>query len=114
MAPVATVRRDRLCGQRLGSAKTAASVGREFYRSAVRVASRRSTREVYSDVIRSLIEANYSVADITLPVVASLCREVAVEESRGRWIVARSATGSDDFVNGYLTPALLDQPAATN
>src|ERR1700716_3024224 len=56
------------------SAKTAASVGREFYRSAVRVASRRSTREVYSDVIRSLIEANYSVADITLPVVASLCR----------------------------------------
>src|ERR1700704_747407 len=87
------------------SAKTAASVGREFYRSAVRVASRRSTRKVYSDVIRSLIEANYSVADITLPVVASLCREVAVEESRGRWIVARSATGPDDFVNGYLTPA---------
>src|SRR6266404_4028004 len=86
------------------SAKTAASVGREFYRSAVRVASRRSTREVYSDVIRSLIEANYSVADISLPVVASLCREVAVEESRGRWIVARSATGPDDFVNGYLTP----------
>src|SRR3977135_2225769 len=35
------------------SAKTAASVGREFYRSAVRVASRRSTGEVYSDVIRS-------------------------------------------------------------
>src|SRR5882762_9223578 len=61
------------------SAKTAASVGREFYRSAVRVASRRSTREVYSDVIRSLIEANYSVADI-----------------RDR---------PDDFVNGYLTPA---------
>src|SRR5437764_7486937 len=86
------------------SAKTAASVGRELYRSAVRVASRRSTREVYSDVIRSLIEANYSVADITLPVVPSLCREVA-EESRGRWIVARSATGPDDFVNGYLTPA---------
>src|SRR6266853_162015 len=53
----------------------------------------------------SLIEANYSVADITLPVVASLCREVAVEESRGKWIVARSATGPDDFVNGYLTPA---------
>src|SRR2546429_2951129 len=105
MAPAATVRRDRLCGQRLGvPRRPPPSVG-SFYRSAVRVASRRSTREVYSDVIRSLIEANYSVADITLPVVASLCREVAVEESGGRWIVARSATGPDDFVNGYLTPA---------
>src|SRR6266513_2779369 len=62
MAPVATVRRDRLCGQRLGVPRRP-------------------------------------------PVVASLCREVAVEEFRGRWVVARSATGPDDFVNGYLTPA---------
>src|SRR5437762_2461918 len=62
MTPVATVRRDRLCGQRLGVPRRP-------------------------------------------PVVASLCREVAVEEFRGRWVVARSATGPDDFVNGYLTPA---------
>src|SRR5882762_7308843 len=50
------------------SAKTAASVGREFYRSAVRVASRRST-----------------------PFAVKLLL------TRGRWAVARSATGPDNL-----------------
>ncbi len=52
MAPVAKGSARQIVRPASRSAKTAASVGRELYRSAVRVASRRSTREVYSDVIR--------------------------------------------------------------
>lgn len=66
----------------------------------------RRTDEVYSAVIRSVVEANYSVSSITMPWIANRCIELGATQQEGRWFLARLAANapSGDFVEGYITP----------
>jgi hypothetical protein len=62
------------------------------------------TDEVYSAVVRAVIEGNYSVSGITMPSVASRCRELGAINSNGRWLLPAATRISDsrDIVAGYL------------
>lgn len=62
------------------------------------------TDEIYSTVIRAVVEANYSVSGITMPTVAVRCVQLGAIESEGRWLFPSKATASSerDFISGYL------------
>ena len=62
------------------------------------------TDEVYSAVIRAIVESHYSVAGITMRGIAIRCTEIGASEIDGRWSlpVSRRALYPTDFVGGYL------------
>ena len=64
----------------------------------------RRTDEVYSAVVRAIVETNYSVSGITMPSIASRCRDLGAVETDGRWTLPRSSGTAwpTDFVSGYL------------
>ncbi len=43
------------------------------------------TDELYSAVIRALVQSNYSVSGITMPIIATRCREMGGYENEGKW-----------------------------
>jgi len=56
--------------------------------------------EIYSAVVRAALEGNYSVAGITMPMIAELCADLGAREQNRR----RVKGGTEpDFVAGYLT-----------
>ena len=64
----------------------------------------RRTDEVYSAVIRAIVENNHSVSGTTMPGIADRCADLGAVEIDGRWILpgAASATAPGDLVGGYL------------
>src|SRR5262249_12389887 len=58
------------------------------------------TDEVYSSVVRAVVEANYSVSGISMPGIAARCEALGAVDRRGRWTLPRddSPAGSSDFV----------------
>ena len=62
------------------------------------------TDEVYSAVIQAVIESGYPVSGITMPGIASRCRDLGATEVEGRWTLSEPAhqSSSTDFVSGYL------------
>ncbi|MGH8787408.1 MAG: DNA methyltransferase [Cupriavidus necator] len=61
------------------------------------------TDAVYSAVIRAALAASHSVSGITMPWVASRCRELGLIERQGLWALAQEAEADQaDFVSGYL------------
>src|SRR5262249_40624862 len=66
----------------------------------------RRTDEVYSAVIRAVVESKYSVAGITMPGIAARCGALGALERGGRWVLPESESSRPaDFVAGYLTSA---------
>lgn len=63
------------------------------------------TDEVYSSVIRSVLEANYSVSGITMPWIAEQCHTLGAVEIDGRWTLPAQTPTVDtrDFVRQYLS-----------
>jgi DNA modification methylase/transcriptional regulator with XRE-family HTH domain len=63
------------------------------------------TDEIYSAVIRAVIEANYSVSGITMPGIADRCEKLGAINPFGRWLIPSTATPAlpRDFIAGYLT-----------
>ena len=63
------------------------------------------TDEVYSAVVRAVVEAKYSVAGISMPGIAARCLELDAIERDGRWTLpsVKSAEEPGDFIAGYLT-----------
>ncbi|MDR5644444.1 DNA methyltransferase [Burkholderia cenocepacia] len=65
--------------------------------------------EIYSAVVQAALASNYSVAGITMPIIAQRCRELGAHDLEGRWVLpGTDATVPDeaatDFVSGYLSP----------
>lgn len=60
--------------------------------------------QIYSAVIRAAIASDYSVAGITMPAIADLCRKLGATEKASRWLLSppNAATVAQDFVDGYL------------
>jgi DNA modification methylase/transcriptional regulator with XRE-family HTH domain/DNA-directed RNA polymerase subunit RPC12/RpoP len=73
------------------------------------------TDEVYSQVIRAILEARYSVTGITMPWIAQQCRELGASEREGRWRILEVEPMADprDFVKQYLAPSD-ELPSSTN
>ena len=71
------------------------------------VQSGRRTDQIYSAVIRKIVEARYSVAGITMPVIAARCADLGAIQRGGVWFPPHVHADSplNDFVGGYLTPA---------
>jgi DNA modification methylase/predicted RNA-binding Zn-ribbon protein involved in translation (DUF1610 family) len=65
------------------------------------------TDEIYSAVVRSVVQTGYSVSGITMSTVAAQCTTLGALETEGRWMVAAPAPkgGLGDFVSGYLSDA---------
>ena len=72
------------------------------------------TDEIYSYVIRAVVQADYSVTGITMSSVAEQCAALGAVKKQGRWVgpssPRRKPTG--DFVSGYLA-GLEDLPKKT-
>ena len=64
----------------------------------------RRSDEVYSTVIRAVVESNYSVSGITMPGIVARCRDLGAAEIDGRWTLPKSGRESShtDFISGYL------------
>jgi DNA modification methylase/transcriptional regulator with XRE-family HTH domain len=81
-------------------------------RDALRKGSSR-TDEIYSVVIRAVVEAHYSVTGITMPMIAARCAELGGREHNGRWMLRSAINLPDqpkDFVAGYFAdPKALPQ-----
>jgi DNA modification methylase/transcriptional regulator with XRE-family HTH domain len=62
--------------------------------------------EIYSAVIRAVVDGNYSVSGITMPGIAARCRELGpVERDSERAIQANDLDQDEGrFIAGYLTP----------
>ena len=63
------------------------------------------TDEVYTAVVQAVIESGYPVSGITMPSIASRCRNLGAIEVEGRWTLPEAApqSSSAEFVSGYLT-----------
>lgn len=61
----------------------------------------RRTDEIYSDVIRAVIESNHSVSGITMPFIAARCAALGGKEVDGKWALAVESV-QHDFLSGYL------------
>lgn len=77
------------------------------------------TDEVYSTVIRSMIEAGHSVSGITMPAIAERCRKLGAVERAGKWNLIAPRTSQSDFISGYITsdeelPVSCGSPAPEN
>lgn len=64
--------------------------------------------QIYSAVIRSAIDADFSVSGITMPSIADRCRKLGAKESANHWTLhARTSEApKSDFVAGYLADPL--------
>lgn len=65
--------------------------------------------EIYSVLVRSIVEAKYSVSGITMPSVAEKCKEMGATEQGGIWSLPDKPlvkSNNDDFVAGYLANPL--------
>jgi len=73
------------------------------------------TDEIYSAVIRAVLEASYSVTGITMPWVAQQCESLGAIETNGRWTSAetKSEVSSPDLVSQYLAKTT-DLPKSTD
>lgn len=62
------------------------------------------TDEVYSAVIRAVLEARYSVTGITMPWVAQQCQALGAVENLGRWAITQSKqeVHSPNLMSQYL------------
>jgi DNA modification methylase/transcriptional regulator with XRE-family HTH domain len=73
----------------------------------------RRTDEVYSAAIRSVVQANYSVSGITMPMIESRCRDLGARQEDGGWAAPSSMRKSSEtppeFMTGYLS-SLSDLP----
>lgn len=63
--------------------------------------------EIYSAVVQAALAANYSVAGITMPMVAQRCVELGAHDQDGRWVLPVTTTPTPggvvtDFVSGYI------------
>lgn len=77
-------------------------------------ASRCRTDEVYSAVIRAGLASHYSVAGITMPVIAARCLNLGAREVDGRWQFDVVPVDNHDFVSGYLSkPSRLPKSLGT-
>jgi DNA modification methylase/DNA-directed RNA polymerase subunit RPC12/RpoP len=63
------------------------------------------TDEVYSAVVRATVETKHSVSGITMPKIATRCREIGAVKRDGRWKLPKSECNakSDNFIAGYVT-----------
>lgn len=61
------------------------------------------TDEVYSTVIRSMLEVGYSVSGITMPAIAERCAHLGAVEQDGQWSLLQNSSHRD-FISGYITP----------
>jgi DNA modification methylase len=67
----------------------------------------RRTDEIYSASIRAVVQANYSVSGITMPIIEARCRELRAREAHGDGLTAPlipTIKTSSEFVQGYLSP----------
>lgn len=63
------------------------------------------TDEMYSAVVRAVVESNYSVAGITMPMIAARCTLLGAQEKSGKWSwpdTFTKPTSNNDLVSGYL------------
>lgn len=60
------------------------------------------TDEVYSAVIRKVVEAGYSVSGISMPTIAARCKELGARRREGLWRLPAAASSPKDFFSGYL------------
>ena len=71
------------------------------------------TDEIYSAVVRAVVEAHYSVSGTTMPMIAARCAELGGKERDGHWTLRSDKKQIDlpkDFVAGYLAdPTALPQ-----
>jgi DNA modification methylase/transcriptional regulator with XRE-family HTH domain/DNA-directed RNA polymerase subunit RPC12/RpoP len=75
---------------------------------------RQRTDEVYSAVIRKVVEAKFSVSGISMPGIAARCKELGAINRDGLWRLPKAAPASKDFFAGYLTsPQELPQTRGT-
>jgi DNA modification methylase/DNA-directed RNA polymerase subunit RPC12/RpoP len=67
----------------------------------------RRTDEIYSFVIRRVIEAGYSVSGITMSAIADRCVSLGAMEQGGVWTLTEAPLleHTRDFVSGYVTPS---------
>jgi DNA modification methylase len=61
------------------------------------------TDDMYTRVIRAVIDAGYAVAGITMPAVEILCEKTGAAKENGKWVSRPDKP--NDFVSGYLTPS---------
>ena len=79
-----------------------ASMIEEVIRNSLSVRPER-TDEIYSAVIRAVVEANYSVSGIDMPMIAERCTAMGAREVDGRWTMpSLAATAKEPFFAGYL------------
>lgn len=76
------------------------------------------TDSIYSEVLRAVVEAHYSVAGITMPMIAARCREMGATETEGLWRLlpqASLAFPAKDLIAGYLTdPKMLPEGSGSS
>jgi DNA modification methylase/transcriptional regulator with XRE-family HTH domain/SAM-dependent methyltransferase len=63
------------------------------------------TDEIYSRVIRAVLEHKYSVVGITMPFVEEVCKEIGASMNDGTWQLAKTVPSAKrlDFVSGYIS-----------
>ena len=63
------------------------------------------TDEIYSSVVRAVVQAGYSVSGITMPGVAAQCVNLGAVERKAGGVCPAAATckQSGDFVAGYFS-----------
>ena len=69
--------------------------------------------EIYSGVVQAALARDYSVAGITMPVIASRCVALGASLQGGKWMIKKNKTsrrspsnslpGRPDFVDGYIS-----------
>jgi DNA modification methylase/DNA-directed RNA polymerase subunit RPC12/RpoP len=67
------------------------------------VSTGQRTDEVYSAVIRKIVELKYSVFGITMPGIAARCRELGAINRGGQWHLKNAPSAPTDFLAGYLS-----------
>jgi DNA modification methylase/transcriptional regulator with XRE-family HTH domain/NAD-dependent SIR2 family protein deacetylase len=61
------------------------------------------TDEVYSAVVREIVEANYSVSGISMPGIAARCKELGAAVKSGLWRFPKDKEPQEDYFAGYLS-----------
>lgn len=62
------------------------------------------TDEVYSSVLRSVVEANYSASGISMRGIAARCEELGAKNRADRWQLSEIVPSAQDYFAGYLSP----------
>ncbi|MDR6302567.1 DNA modification methylase/transcriptional regulator with XRE-family HTH domain/DNA-directed RNA polymerase subunit RPC12/RpoP [Nitrobacter vulgaris] len=64
------------------------------------------TDEVYSAVVRGIVEANYSVSGISMSGVAARCKELGAVLKDGLWSLPKVKQAQEDYFAGYLSRSI--------